>query len=361
MENTKFLYQKIYQTIKDDILSGKYPPGSILPSERVLSETYDAWRTTVRQALDLLVEEGLVEKKPGLGTRVIYMQEQPEKHSHTIGFFLGEDMTSSLQADQPYYSDLMYYLDIECQKNSCQFLFSTITSQQDMDLLLQHDYSLVVYLSHKHFEVLDMLKERGIPTILLNEKYKNYTVLANDQISGGFLATDHLIQMGHRHIGIISGPMSHLTVRRRLAGCYLALAEAGLQNPTGSWMQVGDWEYESGYNGAKAMFTEKNKLGTPTAIVSFNDIMAIGAMRALADLGYRVPDDVSIIGSDNIRQLVYTQPNLTTIDMKTQHTAKAIIVAATNQLDTQLAPGTNIITPVELIIRNTVKKLDPKR
>lgn len=360
MENKTYLYQKIYQALKNDIVTGKYSYGSILPSERILAETYDAWRATVRQALDLLVEEGFVEKKAGLGTRVIYGSEDIPKQDHTIGFFIADDMTTSLQTDQPYYSDLLYYLDIECKKHGCHFLFSTISSSSGLDNLLQNHFSLVVYLSHKNFDYLDILKEHNVPTILLNEKYKNYPVLANDQISTGFLATNHVIEMGHRRIGIITGPLSHLTVRRRLAGCYLALTEANIPNPTGSWMQVGNWEYESGYNSVKMMFSGESNNGTPTAIVSFNDIMAIGALRALRDMGYRVPDDISVIGSDNIRQLVYTEPGLTTVDMKTQYTAKAIVVAALNQVFNQLAPGSNIITPVELIVRDTVKNLNHK-
>jgi len=361
MENKTFIYQKIYQTLKNDIVSGKYPYGSILPSERIIAERYDVWRTTVRQALDLLVEEGFVEKKAGLGTRVIYGSETVAKQDHTIGFFVADDMTTSLQTDQPYYSDLMYYLDIECKKHGCHFLLSTISSQSDLDNLLQNHFSLVVYLSHKNFDYLSVLKEHNVPTVLLNEKYQNFPILANDQISGGFLATNHVIQMGHRRIGIISGPLSHLTVRRRLAGCYLALAEANIPNPTGAWMQIGNWEYEGGYESAKAMFSGKSSSGTPTAIVCFNDIMAIGALRALRDMGYRIPDDVSVIGSDNIRQLVYTEPGLTTVDMKTQYTAKAIVVAALNQAFSQLVPGSNIITPVELIVRDTVKNLNQKK
>lgn len=361
MENKTFIYQKIYQTLKNDIISGKYPYGSILPSERIIAERHDVWRTTVRQALDLLVEEGFVEKKAGLGTRVIYGSETAIRQDHTIGFFIADDMTTSLQTDQPYYSDLMYYLDIECKKHGCHFLLSTISSRSDLDNLLQNRFSLVVYLSHKNFDYLAVLKEHHVPTVLLNEKYQNFPILANDQISGGFLAANYVIKMGHRRIGIISGPLSHLTVRRRLAGCYLAFAEANIPNPTGAWMQVGNWEYEGGYESAKAMFSGKNSGGTPTAIVCFNDIMAIGALRALRDMGYRIPDDVSVIGSDNIRQLVYTEPGLTTVDMKTQYTAKAIVVAALNQAFSQLVPGSNIITPVELIVRDTVKNLNQKK
>lgn len=357
MSNKTFIYKQIYNDLKEKIVSGEYTYGSILPSERVLSEQYGAWRTTVRQAMELLTADGLIEKKAGYGTRVIYGYDPSLAKDRTIGFFIADDMTSDLQTNQPYYSDLLYYLDIECKKNGCRFLFSTLNSQSDLSSILQHNFSLVVYLSHKNFDFLETLKERNIPTILLNEKYKDYPVLANDQFSSGFLAVRHVIEMGHRDIGIISGPMSHLTVRRRLAGCYLALAENDLTNPSGSLLQIGNWEYESGYECAKAMFTS-DKQKKPTAVIAFNDIMAIGAMHALRDLGYSIPDDVSVIGSDNIRQLLYTEPALTTVDMKVQYTAQTIILVALKHLSIDLVPGTNIITPVELVIRNTVKNLN---
>lgn len=358
MENDAFLYQQIYETLRDGILSGDYPYGSILPSERVLSERFGVWRTTLRQALDLLVKEGYVEKRAGFGTRVTYNPE-PEalaQQDHVIGFVIADDITAALQQDQPYYSDLLFYLDAECKKHNCRFIMSTINSLADVDNLMQTHFSLIVYLSHSTFDYLEAIRKYNVPTVLLNEKYKDYPIVANDQLSAGYLAIEHLLQMGHRKIGIITGTPSHLTVKRRLAGCYLALSTYQVPNPTGAWLQVGNWEYESGYQGAMNMFQRQKDV--PSAIFAFNDIMAIGALRALRALGYQIPGDVSVIASDNIRQLAYTEPDLTTVDMKSQYTARAIVVSALNRIYTDLAPGSNIITPVELVVRSSVRNLN---
>lgn len=360
MDNKEFLYQKIYESLREGILHGDYPYASVLPSERVLCETFSAWRTTVRHALDMLVADGLIEKKAGFGTRVIYEQgkESSEPQDNVIGFFIASDITTALQQDQPYYSDLLYYLDMECKNHGCRFIMSTINSASDVENLMQNHFILVVYLSHNNFEYLETIKEHHVTTVLLNEEYENYPIIANDQIAAGFLAVSHLLELGHRRIGIITGPPSHLTVRRRLAGCYLAFSEYQLPNPAGSLMQIGDWEYESGFRCAKAMFSAGEE--KPTAIFAFNDIMAIGALRALRGMGYNIPNDVSVISSDNIRQLSYTEPGLTTVDMRTQYTARAIVVTALNQIYKDLAPGSNIITPVELVIRSSVKDLRAK-
>lgn len=225
--------------------------------------------------------------------------------------------------------------------------------------MTQNHFLLVVYLSHTNFSYLETIKKFRVPVVLLNEKYKNYPIIANDQLSAGFLAMKHFLEMGHRKIGIITGTSTHLTVRRRLAGCYLALSEYGVPNPTGSWFHVGDWEYESGYRAAKAMFSGQSS--TPTAILAFNDIMGVGALHALRHMGYQVPNDVSIIASDNIRQLLYTEPNLTTIDMKTQYTARAIVASALGNICADITPGSNIITPVELVVRSSVRNLNPEK
>lgn len=355
----EFLYHKIYQQLKEDILQGRLPYGASLPSERELSESHGVWRTTVRQALDMLVADGLVKKRSGLGSIVVYGQPKTSSAASdpVIGFFIAGNMQDNLQSEQPYYSDLLYHLGDECKAHSCRFIFTTINTASDVEQLMHNRFALVVYLSHSNFEYLEILKTHRIPTMLLNECYQDYPVLANDQFSAGYMAMKHLLDMGHEKVGIIAGPSAHYTMRRRLAGCCLALCEHGLPFVPREWYFEGPWEYETGYEGAKQIFTNRMRSQAPTALLAFNDIMAIGAIRALQEMSFHVPQDVSIIGSDNIRQLAFTEYGLTTVDMNTRYLAKVIVACAIKNVGTDFPFGTSIITPVELVVRNTVKNI----
>ena len=130
-----------------------------------------------------------------------------------------------------------------------------------------------------------------------------------DNVAGGYLATRHLLDLGHRRIGYIGGPPHLSPVPDRSAGYCRALQEAGLPIDerlivAGSFRDVG------GYSGAQALLTLP---AAPTAIFAGNDLMAIGALAAARDAGIAVPDDLSIVGFDDIHLAGYINPPLTTV------------------------------------------------
>ncbi len=131
--------------------------------------------------------------------------------------------------------------------------------------------------------------------------------VAIDQHFGGQLAAQHLINLGHTHIASISGPLEWYGAQARCAGWKAAMLEAGLSlGPSAS----GDWSAQSGYQAALRLL----HTGLPfTALLAANDQTALGAIRALRESGLKVPDDVSIVGFDNIPEAAYFDPPLTTI------------------------------------------------
>ncbi len=130
-----------------------------------------------------------------------------------------------------------------------------------------------------------------------------------DEDAAGRLAIRHLLSLGHRAIAMIQGPTTEDCVQVRSTGALAELREAGLALPA-SRLVTGDWSATSGYTGAQTLLQQAPEL---TAVFAQNDRMAIGALRALREAGRRVPEDVSIIGFDDIPLASYFDPALTTV------------------------------------------------
>lgn len=127
---------------------------------------------------------------------------------------------------------------------------------------------------------------------------------------GGQLATEHLISLGHRHIGCIAGPPGQRASDERLAGFEAAMAAAGLA-VRNEWILEGGFELAGGKAAMAHLLTLPER---PTAVFACNDMMAAGALRALADAGVKVPEQMSVVGYDNIELARYLVPRLTSIE-----------------------------------------------
>ncbi len=160
-------------------------------------------------------------------------------------------------------------------------------------------------------EPLKVLLGGNIPVVML-ERYFEYLPFPEvivDNLQGGYEATIHLLKLGHRKIGFISGPISLINVQNRFAGYKKALEE--FQVPfDNSLVEEGMFTFESGYTAMKKLLSKDNKL---TAVFAANDPMAIGALHAIKDSGLDVPKDIAIVGFDNVDMASYVDPPLTTV------------------------------------------------
>lgn len=128
-----------------------------------------------------------------------------------------------------------------------------------------------------------------------------------DQAAGARLATEHLLTLGHLRIAHIAGPQHWVEAHARLEGFEARMSEAGL---TPARVIAGDWSAESGYRAGLRLLEEVDDL---TAVVAGNDQMALGLLHACADRGVRVPEDLSIVGFDDVPEAAHYLPPLTTI------------------------------------------------
>ncbi len=170
-----------------------------------------------------------------------------------------------------------------------------------------------------------------IPCVLITGdatalKLPNLSSVTTDDRMAGFLAVDHLAKLGHRQIAVIGGTLEVSDISRlRYLGCREALDAHGLSFQVEEDYVGGRFSYADGYKAAKILVERGRKF---TAIFAMADVMAIGAIRALRDVGLRVPEDVSVVGLDGLAVGDYTIPKLATVcqpvHLLAQHSLKLL-------------------------------------
>ena len=177
-----------------------------------------------------------------------------------------------------------------------------------------------------------------------------------DNFQGAHDATMHLINSGHCCIGYIDRPFDLPHSLDRVHGYSKALEDKGIKLQKGLIVK-GGFSYE---DGAKAMQILLKQKPIPTAVIAFNDITAIGAIRAIKDQRLKVPEDISIIGFDDIPQSSYTIPRLTTVHFPKYKMAEAAYKLLTEKIEGSVSEeGVRVILPTRLIIRNSTSKVKP--
>jgi DNA-binding LacI/PurR family transcriptional regulator len=161
---------------------------------------------------------------------------------------------------------------------------------------------------HDHYE---RLVADGAKLVFVNGALDSFDVpcVSVDERHAGYLATKHLLSLGHRRIGFVAGPADYLPTREKAAGLAEALREEGLA-PDGL-VAHGDFSFEGGRRAARALLSIAEP---PTGVICSSDVIAIGVMQEARELGLRVPDDLSVVGFDGIEAAAWVDPPLTTIE-----------------------------------------------
>lgn len=171
--------------------------------------------------------------------------------------------------------------------------------------------------------------------------------VAVDNEAGAKTATRYLLGLGHRTVHHIAGPAANLDAQERVGGWRLALREAGAPEPL---VLAGDWSAGSGYELARQLAGQANR---PTAILCGNDTMALGALRALSERGLRIPDDVSVVGFDDIPDASYYMPPLTTVRQDFGEVGRQALSVLLDQMAGEGTTGPRIRVATELITRQS--------
>jgi DNA-binding LacI/PurR family transcriptional regulator len=211
------------------------------------------------------------------------------------------------------------------------------------------DGLLVVY-GHGDTMLRTGLRATGVPVVYAGRTPSigdsDESWVDSDSLHGAMTAVEHLLGRGRRHVVTIAGPQEMAAGLDRVAGWRHALRAAAI-DPPAHWVEVGNFLEESGYDCMAKLLSRVPELD---AVFVANDIMAIGAIRALRDAGKRVPDDVSVVGFDDIPAAARHEPPITTVSQQVENMGRILAETLLARLQGDDKPN-QIVLPTALVIR----------
>lgn len=220
-----------------------------------------------------------------------------------------------------------------------------------IDLLLQKQADGVVLLTARmELSSLERIANQ-FPMVIACEYYDGSEVptVSIDNISSSRKIMEHLIQLGHTRIAHITGPMDVILSRDRLKGYRQALMSHDIEIKP-EFIQEGDFSIQSGYD---QMIKLLSLQSPPTAVFVFNDEMALGAIKAVKKSGMKVPEDIAVVGFDNINIASFFDPEITTIDQPKYEIGKVAMNLLLKLMNGEQLEKTKIVLPDELIVRES--------
>ncbi|HEY9524924.1 MAG TPA: substrate-binding domain-containing protein, partial [Thermopolyspora sp.] len=187
----------------------------------------------------------------------------------------------------------------------------------------------------------------GMPAVAVEGEHAGeVSVVCVDQVQGARLATEHLLKLGHETVWHISGPSDWLEAEGRIEGWRGVLTAAGREVPE---VLCGDWSPRSGYIAGQRLAT---LVGEVSAVFAANDQMALGVLRAFTEAGVRVPEQVSLVGFDDIPESEFFSPPLTTIGQDFGAVGRHSIDVLLRQIEeTGAASYERFVIPPEIVLR----------
>jgi len=315
---------------------------SISTVSRVLSNSNYPVSESIRA--EVLRVAGMMGYEPNIAARSLRTDR-----TNTIGIIV-DDLLSPFTP--PIVRGIQDYL------NENGFLSLIVNSDWDpnqeqaaIKTLLSRPVDGIIFVEYSHQTTSDVLERSHKPRVFVHRLFgspiKNSVV--PDDYYGASLATEHLINLGHRRIGYINGPENWHTCRARLSGYRDTLASHALVFNS-EYVQPGDWEIESGYAAAKSLLQLAEP---PTAIFAANDLMALGAIYAVQDSGLRVPEDLAVVGYDNRNFTKTFRPKITTVNLPVIEMGRVAAELLLKQLAEGRKEEEEIKVKGQLIVRET--------
>ncbi len=291
-----------------------------------------------------------------------------------IGFFYSSLLPSSSAYSNPYWSPILRGVEREAQKAGVQVVYRELASEPESALqtavtaLRRMRLSGILLVGSAEIDLVRQLRQYKVPLVLVDMHFPEIPgdSVVVDNAGGITQCTQHLLERGHRRIAYISGPatftrspypraMSQIfSLQARLAQYFVSLLEADIPIDY-DLVQTGALSFEGGYQAARALVENRRRF---TAILGANDETAIGAMKAVQECGLRVPDDISVIGFDDIDSARHVTPSLTSIDTsKESMGAVAVRTLFSRVLDPD-ASGATTLMNVHLVDRQSVGRLN---
>jgi len=351
-----------YMQLKDRLLSwiasGQYRPGDKLPSENELAEQYGLSRQTVRQAIGELVQEGWLVREQGKGTFV--GRQSPERRvssgNRTVGI-----ITASIS--DYIFPSIVRGVEAALKDKGYRLLLSSTDHRKDrerecLEMMLGHSVCALIVEPTKsaegnpNFDNYLAVEEHGIPLLMINARYSDMdcACVRMDDEKGGFLAADHLLGLGHTRLaGFFK--TDELQGVDRMKGFIRACRASGVRRDALAVRYSTEDKDERPSRVLKELLSSDQP---PTAIVCYNDQLAVSLLDTVRELGLRVPEDLSIVGYDDSFLATATEIKLTTIEHPKSGLGERAANLIVAQLENgELFPERDVLYAPKLVVRQS--------
>ncbi len=272
--------------------------------------------------------------------------------SFTVGVLIPD-------SGNPFFAEVTQGIEETCfEKGYSVVLCNTSESAEKVNTYFTTLYQnqvaglIVVSSGDIHKRLREVLAD-GHPVVIVDRPLRDIDadMVVSDNYSGGSQGAQHLLSLGHTRIGVLLGGLDRETVRLRLSGVEDTLKQHGLTLDSNLLFTSGDNEPGTGYLGAQQLFETDEP---PSAIFAFNDLMALGALNYIQTHGLRVPEQVSVLGFDNIAIASYTMPSLTTIAQPKYELGRIAAQMLLEHLEgTDPHTPRQIVLPTQLVVRGS--------
>lgn len=279
------------------------------------------------------------------------------KNSKLIGVVIPQtEEDKQLMLNNPFYSEFLSGVEYYSRKNNFQIIVSgTDMDKRYLDMALERNMDGIIVVGMYPDEFYNDLKKANIPIVLVDSYCKDHyfhSVQINDRY-GAYIATKYLIENGHENIGIVTGKIkTGGVIEERYLGYKDALNEFNI-TPIEKNIYSGNVDFQFGIQIAKEIAKNKEL----TAIFASADILALGVIKGLKSMGIKVPEDISIIGFDDIYLSEIFDPGLTTIKQDIYKKGQKAIEMVIKSIFEESNSKQEVVMPVDIQVRETVKKL----
>lgn len=261
----------------------------------------------------------------------------------------------------PYFAEVLLGIETACFDLGYNVIIGNAIDNPEREeahlkvLLSRQVDGLLLISTGAYQRSLKLLAAYKTPFVLVDRAsmLPDIDEIVTDNYAGGALAARYLLELGHRRIGCITGPSALTPSADRVTGYFDTLRDAGIM-PDPLLARAGDFQPEGGYAACRELL----RLGErPTAIFACNDLMAIGALRAIDEAGLRVPDDLSLVGYDDIPLISFVVPALTTVAQPSRELGQVAVRRLVQRLQTPGLPAERSVLPVSLIVRDSCRSV----
>lgn len=258
-------------------------------------------------------------------------------------------------SNNPFFSRILEGIEAECALNNYNLILNIIPDNSTKDLpkmIRERMVDGIILIGVFNEKFIERINSSNIRVLQIdpNIELSSINQVFIDNEHGAFMATQYLIKAGHRKIGFVSGSLDRLSFKQRLDG-YLKALEYNNIKPDDELIRC--WGIEDGYTQVKNLLTQKK----PTAIFATNDLNALMGYNAVQDMNLRIPDDVSIIGFDDIWSANLANPPLTTVRVYKEELGSIGVRTLLKAIGEHAKNPMNVILPVKLIERQSVRRI----